>query len=431
MKRQVPPVVTAIVLIIVLGAVLGLYTRGLLGTEQGEGGEMGGAPEPPEAPPPPVGLSTVHVTTFAGYTRPGYADGNGWEAEFNGPSGIALAPDGSLYVADSRNHRLRRVTADGTTTTVAGSGPVDCLPGGFADGPAHQARLFNPTGLAVAADGTVYFADSGNHRIRALKDGVVTTVAGGPTEADELGMEEGGYRDGPADSALFRFPSDVALTRSGDILVSDLGNAAVRRIAQDGTVTTVAQFGGLGNPVSLVALDGQVEPLIVADAEAAALFGIGSAGRLSPRRFTGVVAKRPTAVCALPGGRLAVADAEWHTIHGVEPSGRSVLLAGILPPGPHGNHADGTGADARFAAPCALVAAGNVLYVADFGNNCIRALTLPAVWAEPPPPGRSPRERWRRTRQGDQRRTEGDGVAHRGEEPYQDLRGRRAGAEAY
>lgn len=381
----------------VLGAVLGLYTKGLLGRRQGEVEPMGPAgPSPPEEPPPPQGLPTVQVTTLAGYTRPGFADGQGWEAKFNGPSGIALARDGSLYVADSRNHRLRRIGRDGTTTTVAGSGPVDCLPGGFADGPAHEARLFNPSGMAVASDGTVYFADSGNHRVRALKDGAVMTVAGGPTKADELGFEEGGHRDGPAASALFRFPADVALTGGGDILVADVGNGAVRRISGDGMVTTLARSGRLGNPVSLAVLAGGAGRLAVADAEAAALLEMGAGRQPHERRLSGLAAKRPAAVCALPGGRLAVADAEWHAIYGVESSGHSVLLAGVLPEAPAPGHVDGTGAEARFAGPCALALSASTLYVADFGNNCVRALALPEVWRPPAPSPEPRRWQWRR-----------------------------------
>jgi DNA-binding beta-propeller fold protein YncE len=371
-------------------------------------------PEPPEGRPPLLGLETVQVTTLVGYTRPGFADGRGWDARFNGPAGVAVGPDGFLYVSDSRNHRIRRVTPEGEATTVAGSGPVDCLPGGFADGAADQARLFNPAGIVVGPDGTVYFADTGNHRVRALRDGIITTVAGGPTRADELGFETGGYADGPAPQARFRFPAGLALTPEWDILVADVGNGAVRRIGRDGTVSTLSRGQGLVAPTSLAALTGSSQTLVVADAEAAALFQIAQRGGPDRLPLGGTAPKRPTAVCALRDGRLAVADAEWHTIWGREPSGDWVLLAGMVAMGPSPGSADGNGAEARFAGPCALAAVGNTVYVADFGNNGIRVVQVPPVWSVPPPePRRGPRPG-----AGPWRRRGGEDTAYPGGGPY-------------
>jgi len=407
-RKQVHPVISAVVLIVVLGIVLGLYTRGLLGRKAAERPMGGGPPAMRGEQPPALGLETVQVTTLAGHIRPGFADGKGWNARFNGPSGVAVASDGSLYVSDSRNHRIRRVTSQGETTTVAGSGPVDCLPGGFADGPADEARLFNPAGIAVARDGTIYFADSGNHRIRALRHGIVRTVAGGPTQADALGFEAGGWRDGPGPQARFRFPAGLALTPEGDILVADVGNRVVRRIAQDGTVSTLVREQRLEAPTSLAAVTGASHALIVADAEAAALFGAAPSGELNRLPLSGLAPRRPTAVCPLPSGRLAVADAEWHVIYGLEPSGHSVLLAGVLPSSPSPGYVNGNGAEAHFAGPCALAAAGHTIYVADFGNNCIRVVKVPSLWTVPTPEPR----RWPRPRAGPWRRRDGENAAH-------------------
>ena len=423
MKKRVSPITTALVLIVVIGVVLGLYTRGLLGGKKGEEGGGGGGGAGAE-PVPPTGLPTVAVTTFVGWSGPGLADGTGWDAEFNGPSGIAVAADGSLYVADSRNHRLRRITPDGTVTTVAGAGPVDCMPGGFADGPADRARLFNPTGIAVASDGIVYFADTGNHRIRALKDGVVTTVAGGPTEADDLGFEQGGYQDGPAAEARFRSPGDVAIEPTGGILVADLGNNALRRVAADGSVSTVRSGGQLKSPTGLVFFG--ASSFAVADPGAGVLLETIALPKLSGRARAGIASKRPTGVCPLGEGALAVADAEWNAVFGVTPT-RSVLLAGVLPPTPVLGHTDGTGAEARFFRPCAVVYANSKLYVADFGNNCIRALTIPPDWAIPPvedDEAQIRRERRRRWRQ-----RESDGAENRDQRPGEDVRRWRPGAQ--
>jgi NHL repeat len=383
-KRQVSPVVTALILIAVLGGVFLAYHRGLLGQKKAQGKMMGGGGMK-AAPPPPTGLENVTVSTFCGWERPGLTDGQGTTARFNGPAAVAAAPDGALYVADSRNHRLRRVTPDGTVTTVAGSGPVDCMPAGFADGPGDQARLFNPSGVAVARDGAVYFADTGNHRIRCLKDGTVTTVAGGPTERDALGFETGGFRDGPGPQAQFRLPGALCLTPTGDLLVADLGNSAVRRIAKDGKVTTVVRGGALKQPTGLMALAGGL--VLVADSEASRLLDLhGAAASPHPGASEGVPVRRPCGVCEMPGIGVLVADAEWNAVMGIYPGQGSVLVAGILPPQPTPGYRDGKGSDARFLTPCALAVVGQTAYVVDFGNNCLRALTGPGLLGVVPEP---------------------------------------------
>jgi sugar lactone lactonase YvrE len=373
-KRKLSPVTTALAIILVLAAVLFAYSRGLLGARKRGAGQMkGGGPMAMEALPA-TGLPTVNVETLAGYTRPGYKDAQGWDAQFSGPAGIAAAPDGSLFVSDSRNHRLRRIAPDGTVTTVAGSGPTDSALGAFADGPADRARLFNPTGLAVGSDGALYVADAGNHRIRRLQDGVVTTIAGSATPKDDLGFEQGGYRDGPAVTAQFRFPGAVALDGKGAVLVADLGNGKVRRIGPDAVVSTVAPKGPTPGPTGLVWLGGA---LLCVD-PASGL--VGWPGGPVPDL------PRPTAACALGPQALAVVSAEWHGVFAVPPNGPRVLLAGILPTQPEPGFRDDTGNDARFCTPCAVTSIGYRLFVADFGNNCIRALTVPADWASPQPP---------------------------------------------
>src|SRR5207248_10089464 len=98
--------------------------------------------------------------------------------EFAGPNALALGRDGSLYVADSRNHRIRRVTREGVVSTVAG-GSEPGGPGGMSEGPAPGALFRYPSGVALASDGTLYVADTGNHRICRVRDGFVRTVAGG------------------------------------------------------------------------------------------------------------------------------------------------------------------------------------------------------------------------------------------------------------
>jgi DNA-binding beta-propeller fold protein YncE len=117
------------------------------------------------------------VTTVAGSGVPGYADGAALQAQFYFPSGLAISPNGgAIYVADQYNHRIRMIR-DGQVTTVAGSGVQE-----YADGAALQAQFNNPTGLAISSNGdAIYVADQNNDRIRMIRDGQVTTVAGRPS----------------------------------------------------------------------------------------------------------------------------------------------------------------------------------------------------------------------------------------------------------
>ncbi|MGQ9837227.1 MAG: NHL repeat-containing protein [Cyanobacteriota bacterium] len=166
------------------------------------------------------------VTTFAGSCVAGYRDGDVTEAQFRVPVGLALGPDGSLYVADRADHRIRRITAEGEVTTVAGTGQA-----GSSDGPAEQGELFQPVAVAVEANGRVWIADQGNHRIRVLlPSGQLTTLAG----------QEPGYTDGPLARARFRFPSGLALDAVGNLWIADRGNHCIRRVSLRGEVSTLA-----------------------------------------------------------------------------------------------------------------------------------------------------------------------------------------------
>jgi SGNH hydrolase-like domain, acetyltransferase AlgX/NHL repeat len=127
------------------------------------------------------------VTTLAGSGYPGIADGRGLSAEFEGPNGLAYDAAGNLYVADGPGQRIRKINPLGNVTTLAGTGaPVlfgSGVTGGYRDGPAAAAQFSNPVGVAIAPDGTVYVADLLNHCVRMIKGGVVTTFAGNPAKA--------------------------------------------------------------------------------------------------------------------------------------------------------------------------------------------------------------------------------------------------------
>ncbi len=172
------------------------------------------------------------VTTMAG-GREGFADGMAGAASFNTPSGLALDAFGNLYVADTGNHAVRRVSPDGRVTTVAGDG----VPG-HVDGPGPAARFNGPIDVAVDRDGRIFVADSYNDRIRRIDtDGQVTTIAGGTAP---------GYQDGVRDEALFDTPGGIAVLPSGDLVVADTGNGLLRVVSQAGTVRTFGSDSSMG-----------------------------------------------------------------------------------------------------------------------------------------------------------------------------------------
>jgi sugar lactone lactonase YvrE len=165
---------------------------------------------------------------------------------------------GNLYLSDWSHNRVRKVSPDGIITTVAGSGPTTSeAPGDYAGdgGPATAARLYRPTGLAIDAAGNLFIADTGNHRIRKVSpDGIITTVAGsGPTGPDK-GVAAGD--GGPAIAATLRGPQGLAVDGSGNLFLTDTdpgGTAAytgpralVRKVSADGIIRTVAGSGVRG-----------------------------------------------------------------------------------------------------------------------------------------------------------------------------------------
>jgi hypothetical protein len=163
------------------------------------------------------------VSTLAGVAgSPGWQDGVGASARFNTPRGLATAGDGSLYVTDSGNHTIRRITPQGMVTTVAGEAGVP----GSNDGPALQAHLNTPSGIDVNARGEVFIADTGNHVIRMLtRDGMLVTIAGTPGVA--------GFADGDAEQAMFSGPVGLRIAPDGTILIADTSNNAIRQFTAE------------------------------------------------------------------------------------------------------------------------------------------------------------------------------------------------------
>ena len=179
----------------------------------------------------------------------GHQDGTGGGARFNDPMGLARDAEGNLFICDARNHVIRKISPGGAVTTIAG------MPGVAAavDGQGSAARFRFPADVAVAPDGTLFVADSGNHCIRKISsNGNVTTLAGDLGSADDIEQNYGsGYTavapqlDGKGSAARFNNPGGITYAPSGFLYVSDTGNQIIRRVSLDGTVTSLAGLPGV------------------------------------------------------------------------------------------------------------------------------------------------------------------------------------------
>lgn len=273
--------------------------------------------------------TTNQKTLLAGSPGlPGSADGTGSGARFNNPGGVALDPTGNLVVADTGNHTIRRVTPAGVVTTLAGS------PGqsGSADG-TTLARFNAPFGIAVAATGAIYIADTQNHTIRLLAvNGTVSTFAGTAGSP--------GLANGTGASARFIEPNGLVLASNGTLYVADYGNSCIRAISTGAVVTT---FSGQANNHGF--LDGTATT---------ALFNL------------------PVGITLDATGILWVADTHNHAIRRITPDGSVFLVAGSGSPG----NADGGGSVALFNLPCGIAATpSGKLIVADTSNGILRSVT--------------------------------------------------------
>ena len=192
------------------------------------------------------------ITTVAGNGVIGFGGdgGSAVAAELDHPTAIALDGSGNLFIADSKNNRVRRVDRGGRITTVAGSG----TPGFGGDGgPATAAMLNEPAGLAIDRDGAVLVADSKNSCVRRIDaDGVIKTIAGHKTDDDRGGFAGDG---GQATAALLGWPQGIAVDGSGSIYIADPLNGRVRRVDRRGVITTAAggDITALAFPIAVVA----------------------------------------------------------------------------------------------------------------------------------------------------------------------------------
>ena len=277
------------------------------------------------------------ITTVAGTGVVGYGGDNGpaVDALLNGPTGLALDRAGNLYIADSSNRCIRRVDASGIITTVAGSDTFAENDTGYIGdgGPAVQALLMRPSGVALDNAGNLYIADTWDHRIRRVDaSGIITTIAG-------TGGGGFGGDNGPAVKALLRSPSGIALDNAGNLYIAGLYSNRIRRVDASGIITTIAGsdygFSGDGGPA--------IQALL----------------------------KYPDDVAVDGAGNLYIADSHNHRIRRVDASGIITTIAGTGVGGFSGNNGPAVDAQLDLPTSVALDGAGN-LYIADSYNSCIR-----------------------------------------------------------
>ncbi|MFI2620070.1 NHL repeat-containing protein [Streptomyces sp. NPDC018584] len=275
------------------------------------------------------------ILTIAGTGEAGSRGDGGpaARAALNQPRALAADASGALYIAEWKGHRVRRIAPDGTITTVAGTGE----PGYGGDGgPAARAELNEPGGLVCDAAGHLYVADYWNHRVRRIApDGTITTVAG-------TGEPGYGGDGGPAARALLNEPRGLALDGAGTLYVAEWKGHRVRRIAPDGTITTVAGTGDPGSgPDGVPAVDSDLHhPIdIVTDAT----------------------------------GRLYIADCWSHRVRVVSPDGLVTTVAGTGDPGYDDRAAPAAASPLHQPRGVDLDREGN-LYVADSLNECVRVV---------------------------------------------------------
>jgi sugar lactone lactonase YvrE len=286
------------------------------------------------------------ITTVAGggtpcWSPPGCGDGAAaTDAQLSFPNGVAVGPDGSIYIADTGDDEIRKVSASGKITRFAGNGSSCSQPPNCGDsGPATNAQLSGPTAVAVDRSGTVYVADTGDSELRKVSpSGIITRVAGtGAFCATPPSCGDGGA----ATNAQLNFPSGIAIDPSGNLLIADAGDNEVRKVSSAGTITRVA---GSGN-------------------QCAGPPACGDGGSATSADLSG-----PEGVAIAANGTLYVADSGDNEVRRISAAGKISSVAGTgaacAAPGSCGDGGPATGAQLNYPDAVALDSSGGI-YIAD------------------------------------------------------------------
>ena len=329
------------------------------------------------------------ISTAAGGTafRPLGDFGPPTQAHLEAPSGVAVGPDGALYISDRLDHRVRQV-ASGVIRTIAGTGQA----GSAGDsGLAVEAQLDQPAGLAMDSAGRLWIAEAGGSRVRQVTPGgIITRVAG--LASGELPGYSG---DGSAATvARLNYPEGVAVDAAGSAYIADTFNHVIRKVGPDGSIATVAGKGvpgyaGDGGPAALALLDSPTGvvadgngSLFIADSGNGAIRRVDLGGAM---RTIAVQLSAPTGIAMDASGNLYVADADSHRVLEVAADGALRTIAGTGVRGYGGDGGPALEAELNEPVAVAVDARGNV-YVADRANNRIRRLAPPTLPPEPPAP---------------------------------------------
>ena len=334
-----------------------------------------------------------NIFTVAGNSLEGFSGDGGpaTNATFSEPQGVALDSNGNLYIADQRNQRVRRVDTSGNISTVAGNG----IAGFSGDGGlAINAELNWPTGLAVDNLGNLYIADTSNVRVRKVDAaGIISTVAGNGV----VGFSGDG---GPAVNAELNFPTGLA-AKGGNLYLADAGNNRIRKVDSSGKISTVAGngiqgFGGDGGPATSAEL---AEPwgvalhagnLYIADLANHRIRKVDSSGKISTVAGNGAqgyggdggpatdaTLDWPYSVGLDGSGNLYIADSAEQRVRKVDTSGIISTFAGNGTPGFSGDGGPATNAQ---LGPSAVASDGNGnFYIADRGNQRIRRVDASGI----------------------------------------------------
>ena len=312
-------------------------------------------------------VSNGAITTVAGNGNPLGDNGTATSAELSNPSGVAVDSAGELYIADLGNNRIRKVS-NGVITTVAGNGTA-----GYSgdNGPATGAQLYGPSGVALDSAGNLYIADTSNNRIRKISNGVITTVAGGGSVLGD---------NGPATSAQLNGPTGVAVDSAGNLYIADTVSSRVREVS-NGVITTVAT-DWLANPLGVavdsagdlfIADTGNERILKISNGATTIVAGNGTWGYSGDNGpATSAQLNRPSGIAVDSAGNLFIGDYENQRIRKVS-NGVIATAAGNGTPGYSGDNGPGASAELAFPQGVAVDSAGNV-YIADTSNERTRVL---------------------------------------------------------
>ena len=318
------------------------------------------------------------ISTYAGNGTAGFSGDGGapTSAQFSGPLGMTFDSSGNLYIVDSVNQRIRKISG-GVISTVAGNGT-----GGYTgDGKAAtSAELLSPSAVAVDSSGNLYIADTFNHVIREVAtNGNISTIAGNNT---------GGYAGdgGAATSAELEFPSGIAVDSSGNIYIADSGNNVIREITS-GTINTIV--GGAATPVHLhdpesVLVDSSGN-LYISDQSGFRILKfsggvvtiIAGNGNIGSSGDNGLAINaeldQPSGIALDAQGYLYICDTDNSKIRKISPSGIITTIAGLGSPGFYGDGGPASGALLYFPRGIVVDKSGNV-YISDTGNDRVREL---------------------------------------------------------